>query len=171
MMLGGQAKQTRSMYEKFIDVAQEHLFFRPMTVHEEDILIAGSVHSYKGNKPQLNPEQQHLTCFAGGMLAIAGKIFDRPEDLADGVRLTDGCVWAYRNTLSGIMPETFTAVPCEDRTVCPWDSKKWFKAIDTEADDDAIRDRIKQYKLAPGFVKITDGRYLLRYVFPPPLAH
>ena len=166
MMLGGQSKQTRTMYENFIEVAREHLFFRPMTVKEEDILISGTVNAYKGSEPRLNPEQQHLTCFTGGMLAIAGKIFDRPEDFTDGAKLTDGCVWAYRNTLSGIMPETFTAVPCEDRTNCPWSSKKWFQAIDPDADDESIRAKIKQKKLSPGFVHITDGRYLLRYVFP-----
>ena len=165
MMLGGQSKQTRTMYENFIEVAREHLFFRPMTVKEEDILISGTVNAFKGGEPLLKAEQQHLTCFAGGMLAIAGKIFNRPEDLADGARLTDGCVWAYRNTISGIMPETFTAVPCEDRKHCPWSSKKWFEAIDPDADDATIRARIKEKKLSPGFVHITDGRYLLRYVF------
>jgi Glycosyl hydrolase family 47 len=165
-MLGGQSKQYRTMYENFIEVAREHLFFRPMTVKEEDILISGTVNAHKGSTPRLNPEQQHLTCFTGGMLAIAGKIFNRPEDFTDGAKLTDGCVWAYRNTLSGIMPETFTAVPCEDRTHCPWDSKKWFHVIDPDADEDVIRDRIKMKKLSPGFVHITDGRYLLRYVFP-----
>lgn len=152
------------MYENFIEVAREHLFFRPMTVKEEDILISGTVNAFRGSKPSLKAEQQHLTCFAGGMLAIAGKIFDRPEDLADGARLTDGCVWAYRNTISGIMPETFTAVPCEDRKHCPWNIKKWFDAIDPNADEDQIRELIKKKKLSPGFVHITDGRYLLRYV-------
>ncbi|TVY43218.1 Endoplasmic reticulum mannosyl-oligosaccharide 1,2-alpha-mannosidase [Lachnellula subtilissima] len=162
MMLGGQSKQPRTMYENFIEVAREHLFFRPMTVKEEDILISGTVDAFKGEEPRLKAEQQHLTCFAGGMLAIAGKIFNRPEDLADGARLTDGCVWAYRNTISGIMPETFTAVPCEDKKNCPWSSKKWFEAIDPDADDATIRARIKEKKLSPGFVHITDGRYLLR---------
>ncbi|TVY62810.1 putative mannosyl-oligosaccharide alpha-1,2-mannosidase 1B [Lachnellula suecica] len=162
MMLGGASKQYRTMYEKFVEVAKEHLFFRPMTVKEEDILIAGSVNRVAGSKPRLNPELQHLTCFTGGMLAMAGKIFNRPKDFEDGAKLADGCVWAYRNTLSGIMPETFKAVPCEDRNACPWDSKKWFKAIDANANDEVIRDWIKHYKLSPGFAQISDGRYLLR---------
>jgi len=164
-MLGGKAPQYQTMYEKFIYVAKKHLFFRPMTVNEEDILIAGSASMYKGKKPVHKPELQHLTCFTGGMLAIAGKIFDRPDDVADGARLTEGCVWAYRNTLTGIMPETFLAVPCEDRSRCPWDAQKWFDAAVPDSEDiTVIRDRIKYHKLSPGFVKISDGRYLLRYL-------
>lgn len=162
MMLGGKSSMYRTMYEKFVFVAKKHLFFRPMTVKEEDILISGSVNAIRGKKPRLDPQLEHLTCFTGGMLAIAGKIFNRPDDVADGSRLADGCVWAYRNTLSGIMPETFTAVPCSDRSKCPWDTKKWFEAINNSADEDSIREHIKTNKLAPGFTKISDGRYLLR---------
>ena len=32
------------------------------------------------------------------MLGIAGKIFNRPDDVKVGVKLADGCVWAYRNS-------------------------------------------------------------------------
>ena len=116
MMLGGQSKSYRTMYERFVEVAKKHLFFRPMTIGEKDILISGSVNMYPGGEPRLSPDLQHLTCFTGGMLAIAGKIFNRPDDFEDGRRLADGCVWAYSNTITGIMPETFTAVPCPNRT-------------------------------------------------------
>src|SRR6187402_1052864 len=103
MLLGGQMKQYRTMYERFIPVAKEYLFFRPMNVGDEDILISGAVNLALGGEPRHTPELQHLTCFTGGMLAIAGKIFNRPEDVVDGGKLTDGCVWAYRNTVTGIM--------------------------------------------------------------------
>lgn len=169
MMLGGRSKQYRTMYEKFVKVAKKHLFFRPMTVNEEDILISGTVNLYSGRDPRHNPELQHLTCFTGGMLAIAGKIFDRPDDLADGARLTEGCLWAYRNTLTGIMPETLDAVPCADRSHCPWSTEKWYEAaVPDSTDPGVIRDRIKYYKLSPGFAKIADGRYLLRYAISVP---
>src|SRR5271155_4496477 len=121
MLLGGQLKQYRTMYEDFVEVAKDYLFFRPMTVGEEDILIPGSVEMSLGGTPRLNPELQHLACFTGGMLAIAGKIFNRPDDVEDGKKLANGCVWAYRNTVTGIMPETFIAVPCANKTHCPWD--------------------------------------------------
>ncbi|KAF4615884.1 hypothetical protein G7Y89_g15231 [Cudoniella acicularis] len=162
MLLGGHSKSYRTMYEKFVEVAKEHLFFRPMAVTEEDILIAGAVNRVAGEPTHLSPELQHLSCFTGGMLAIAGKIFKRPEDVRDGAKLTDGCVWAYRSTITGIMPETFTTVPCKNRTNCPWDTKAWLRAIDPAAAEDVIRDRVAYHKLAPGMVSILDGRYLLR---------
>jgi mannosyl-oligosaccharide alpha-1,2-mannosidase len=165
MLLGGQLKQYRTMYEKFIPVAKEYLMFRPMTVGDEDILIFGTIHLQAGGKPKHTPELQHLACFTGGMLAIAGKIFNRPEDVEDGAKLTDGCIWAYRNTVTGIMPETFTAVPCENRKSCKWDREKWYHAIDPMADESTIRERIVMSKLSPGFSHVQDGRYLLRYWF------
>jgi len=155
-------KSYRKMYEKFIVVAKKHLMFRPMTVTDEDILIFGTVNLSPGGEPHLTPELQHLACFTGGMLAIAGRIFDRPEDVEDGAKLADGCVWAYKSTVTGIMPETFTAVPCENRTSCTWDKQKWYKAIDSRIDESEIRERIVMNKLSPGFVHIQDGRYLLR---------
>src|SRR2546421_5490275 len=84
MMVGGQLKQYQTMYEKFVEVAKKHLFFRPMTVGDEDILISGSLQVSEGSESILTPELQHLTCFTGGMLAIAGKIFNRPDDFKDG---------------------------------------------------------------------------------------
>lgn len=168
MMLGGQVASYRTMYEKFIKVARKHLFFRPMTVGDEDILIAGTVNMVEGGTPRLTPELQHLTCFAGGMLAIAGKIFNRPEDVVDGGKLADGCVWAYRNTITGIMPETLTAVPCDDRSSCPWDSKKWYDAVSKSGEESAVKEIISKDMLSPGFARVGDARYLLRFDdFPP----
>jgi mannosyl-oligosaccharide alpha-1,2-mannosidase len=162
MLLGGQSQSYKDMYEKFIVVAQKELFFRPMTVGEDDILISGAVTKAPGKDGTHNPEVQHLACFVGGMVAIAGKIFNRPDDIKDGARLADGCVWAYRNTISGIMPETFTAVPCKSRQTCPWDSRAWFNAIDISGDEGTVRDRVSYSKLSPGMQSIQDGRYLLR---------
>lgn len=150
------------MYEDFVTVAREHLFFRPMTVGDHDILIAGSVNKHPSNGPRLNPNLEHLACFTGGMLALAGKIFERPEDVDDGRRLADGCVWAYRNTITGIMPETLSAVPCRDRKVCKWDEKLWFEAIAPGAEEEVVRERIRNEQLSPGFTNVRDKRYLLR---------
>ncbi|KAH7323812.1 putative class I alpha-mannosidase [Rhexocercosporidium sp. MPI-PUGE-AT-0058] len=158
MLLGGQMKSYQNMYEKFIPVAKKYLFFRPMTVNDEDILISGNVDLAAGGTPRFSPDLQHLTCFTGGMLAIAGKIFNRPEDVIDGGKLTDGCVWAYRNTVTGIMPETFTAVPCANRTTCTWDSQKWFNAVDSNGDEALTRQRIETERLAPGFANVRDAR-------------
>lgn len=162
MMLGGQSRQYRTMYEDFIEVAKKYLFFRPMTVGDHDILISGTVNRAGDNELRHNANLEHLTCFTGGMLAIAGKIFDRPGDLEDGKKLADGCVWAYRSTITGIMPETFSAVPCKSRDVCKWDEALWFAAIDENADPAAVKERIRMEQLSPGFTHVQDKRYLLR---------
>lgn len=162
MLLGGIMKSYQTMYVDFVEAAKKYLFFRPMTVMEEDILIAGAVNIQGESTPRHTAELQHLSCFTGGMLAIAGKIFKRPEDVEDGRKLAAGCVWAYQNTVTGIMPETFTAVKCENRTTCKWDTKKWYNAIDRYAEEDIIKERIVANKLSPGFASIQDARYLLR---------
>jgi len=170
MILGGKSQSYRTMYEKFIEVAKKELFFRPMNVGDEDILIAGAVNRVAGEKIALNPELQHLSCFTGGMVAIAGKIFNRPEEVEIGAKLADGCIWAYKSTLSGIMPETFTAVPCKNKNKCPWDTQTWLDAVDSTTDEAGLRYKIGYEKLVPGMTGIQDGRYLLRQVvFVPSL--
>jgi mannosyl-oligosaccharide alpha-1,2-mannosidase len=166
MLLGGQMKQYRRMYEKAITVAKKYLLFRPMTVGDKDILIFGTVKAQEGKMPRHSPDIEHLTCFTGGMLAIAGRIFNRPEDVEDGAKLTDGCIWAYRNTVTGIMPEKSTAVPCENRTSCKWDMKKWYSAIYPITDEYSIQRTIEMNQLPPGFVFVQDAAYHLRYGFP-----
>lgn len=64
------------------------------------------------------------------MFALGAKVFDRKEDLDIAAKLTDGCVWAYETTASGIMPETFVAIPCDDRKECSWNETKWWDALD-----------------------------------------
>lgn len=164
MLLGGQLPSYKTMYEKFIPAAKKYLLFRPMTPADEDILMFGTVFKSAEGEPRYNRELQHLTCFTGGMLAIAGKIFNRPEDVVDGGKLADGCVWAYKSTVTGIMPETMSAVPCDNRTSCTWDSKKWWDAIAPEEPKESATQMILEKKLVPGFVGVQDARYLLRYI-------
>jgi mannosyl-oligosaccharide alpha-1,2-mannosidase len=160
MMLGGASQQGRILYENFVETADKNLFYRPMTLNEEDILLSGIVNKAKGGEGRLETEAQHLTCFVGGMLALAGKIFERQKDVEDGARMAGGCVWAYKSTPTGIMPETFNAVACKDRTNCPWNETEWWQAIaSSEAE---ARSRIDHERLPPGFSSIRDRRYLLR---------
>jgi mannosyl-oligosaccharide alpha-1,2-mannosidase len=161
------------MYEDAIPVIKKYLLYRPMTVGDKDILLAGTVTTNeKGEIQSSKPSMEHLACFTGGMLALAGKVFSRPGDVADAKRITDGCVWAYRSTPSGIMPEGFDAVPCPDKAGCAWDEKLWFKAVDPSGTDESARAKINDERLPPGFASVGNRHYLLRYVtgsscFPP----
>ena len=134
MLLGGLISQYKTMYERAADAATKHLLFRPMIPGDRSILVVGSASATEqahlpGNM-ELRPEHQHLLCFVGGMYAIGSKIFDRPEDLDIAAKLTDGCVWAYGATTTGLMPEIFTMTPCENRDKCEWNETRWHEDLD-----------------------------------------
>jgi mannosyl-oligosaccharide alpha-1,2-mannosidase len=137
IMLNGLVGKYREMYETAIDVAKKNLIFRVMIPNEKrEILASGTMHvsvpsSDEGDITyRLAHGGSHLTCFVGGMFAMGAKLFDRKEDMDIAAKLTDGCVWAYEMTASGIMPETFTAMACEERKDCKWNETKWWDELD-----------------------------------------
>jgi mannosyl-oligosaccharide alpha-1,2-mannosidase len=122
ILLGGLTDQYKKMYESSMDVVKKHLLFRPMTPTNEDILFSGNIHlDLDTGERVLDPQGQHLACFAGGMFALGSKVFEKPEDMAIARKLTEGCVWAYKALPTGIMPEFFSMTPCANATDCPWD--------------------------------------------------
>lgn len=145
MLLGGLESKYQRMYAMAIEASKKYLFFRPMLPDDRDVLLSGSV-TIKGesdeDKPLLQPEGSHLTCFAGGMLAIGAKIFDRNGDLDLARKLTDGCVWAYEATTTGIMPEHYLAVPCMNGLQCKWNETRYEELIDPQ-----WKQRAEQQKL------------------------
>ncbi len=64
------------------------------------------------------------------MFAIGAKMFGIKDDVDIARRLTDGCVWAYESTTTGIMPEGFHLIPCASRTDCKWNETEWWEALD-----------------------------------------
>ncbi|KAH8601873.1 glycoside hydrolase [Bisporella sp. PMI_857] len=144
MLLGGVLDQPKKLYEAAIEIAKKELFFRPMVPDEADILISGNVRVSK-DKITNDGQGQHLACFIGGMMGVASRIFDRPEDLSIARKLTDGCIWAYNAMPSGIMPETFNAIVCGNATSCHYDQHH---------PDNTL--------LHPGFAALSDKRYILR---------
>ncbi|KAK5996159.1 putative mannosyl-oligosaccharide alpha-1,2-mannosidase [Cladobotryum mycophilum] len=167
-LTGGQLPIYQTMYEKAMPIAVKHNLYRPMTPTNEDILISGSVSvgEQDGKKSiQLESQGQHLVCFLGGLLALGGKLFGRTEDLSVAGKLVDGCVWTYKALPHGIMPETFTMLPCETTDKCEWDETQWKQHVlsvkkpddKASADDIILKDRLPK-----GFTSIPDRRYILR---------
>lgn len=135
MLLGGLEKQYQEMYEMSMEVSKKYLLYRPMIEDEErSVLFSGQIstngQSGEDRYMKLKPEATHLTCFAGGMFAVGAKIFERSSDMDIARRLTDGCVWAYEMTPTGIMPEHFLVVPCDSETKCPFNKTRWFERLD-----------------------------------------
>ena len=133
LLLGGLSDQYKRMYDKAIDAIERYLVFRPMIRDEKrDLRIAGSYTICDATGAGLKPDSQHLTCFAGAMLGLGAKIYpdSRKDDLELAKKITDGCVWAYEATTTGIMPEKFLALPCEDMASCEWNESYWHHLID-----------------------------------------
>lgn len=168
LLLGGHADQYRRLYEAAMEPAKKHLFFRPLNPNDQEILVAGDARLSSAGTVKLEPDTQHLSCFAGGMLALGSKLFNRTEDMEVARKLVDGCVWAYDAMPTGIMPETFRAVPCNGEEDCKWNAEKWHAAVkySYSSDYNALRldvhDIIKADGLQSGFAKIGDPRFLLR---------
>jgi mannosyl-oligosaccharide alpha-1,2-mannosidase len=137
LLLGGRVAQYSEMYTKSADVAIERLIYKPMVKDGRDILAAGDLGVAINSTSEtgelietFKAVNSHLVCFAGGMFALGGVIFDRPEDITIGKKLTDGCIWAYNVTATGIMPEDFYLSKCESKTNCEWNETKYFEELD-----------------------------------------
>ncbi|KAI8938427.1 hypothetical protein NX059_004320 [Plenodomus lindquistii] len=153
ILLGGLDPVYQTMYEQAAQAITTHLLFRPMvpSAHEgESLLVCGDA-TASPEQAVLKPTAQHLTCFIGGMFALAGRTFNLPSHITLGAKLTQGCIHAYASMPSGIMPETFDMIPCASREHCTWNQTRW----DEEAN--------KRYSAnpVPGYL-LRDARYLLR---------
>lgn len=133
--VGSVAEQYQKMFEYAMSTAITHTIYRPMTHDNADILIAGA--NVNG---QQDHKGQHLVCFAGGMFALGGRLFDNGTHMDIGRKLSDGCAWTYKNAPNGIMPEVFSMTACPTLSAC-------------------------EYTSPPGsspFSEVGDGRYVLR---------
>ena len=176
MLIGGRddEDQLKNMYDLAMTTAINNIFYQPMVPDNKDILMSGAVTVDSTGGIRLSPQGQHLGCYTGGMVGIGAKIFDKSEHMNTARKLVDGCIWAYDNMPSGIMPELFFMVPCQMNSDCQWDEKKWEAAVlerakgkqeqgdKTMTDAQLLNDTIYQNKVPKGFSEIWDARYLLR---------
>lgn len=112
VLLKGASSEYRTLYTNTIDAANDNFVYKPLVEGDPDILFMGGVVRYDSDFYQYNDEMTHLTCFVGGMYAMGAKVFNRPQDLERARKLTNGCVWAYNVTRTGVMPEYFTVRRC-----------------------------------------------------------
>ncbi|KAL6703468.1 hypothetical protein ACN47E_009642 [Coniothyrium glycines] len=163
-LLGGQDAIYRKLYERALDAAAKHTLYRPSTPEESDMLMSGHARA-EGNTLTLDPEMQHLACYTGGMYALGGKLFQKEEHVDIGRKLTNTCVWAYKASPAGIMPEVAHLLKCADTADCPWDADAWHEEIVARTGDSKEKDpmrNIANLRLPSGFTSIEDRRYILR---------
>lgn len=136
-----------------------------MTPDSADILIAGGARAQPDGTPVLDPRGEHLVCFTGGMFALGGKLFDMPEHVEIGRKLTDGCIWSYKALPLGVMPEVFQMIPCKDKMSCSWNETLWREEVANHSPvgaDQNLDRYIKNARVPKGFAQISDPRYILR---------
>ncbi|KAK4172417.1 endoplasmic reticulum mannosyl-oligosaccharide 1,2-alpha-mannosidase [Triangularia setosa] len=154
----GRPGRFERMWKGAMGVVEDYMIFRPMLGEEDvdgmgekrDVLFVGDARVH-GDKVERVPEGQHLTCFAGGMFGLGGKLFGNEEHVKIGEQLARGCAWAYGAFPTGLMPEIFELIPCEGSWrdgPCKFDEDKWHK--------DGNR------KLQKPFKSARDPRYILR---------
>lgn len=123
-LLAGSHPQYRLLYERAMAAGIDHLLFRPRVPDNADILIPGTARaSPKGDRHTIITRDnagEHLTCFVGGMYALGGKLFNNDTHVDLGRKLTDGCVWLYRHSPTGIMPESFALQACPSFDECDY---------------------------------------------------
>lgn len=129
-LLAAGTKQYGKMYAEAMDTARTYLMSEVDVVPGAHLLTFGD-NAWETYTPRLD----HLTCFAGAMLALGSKLLNRPTDLVNADRVgvcrgsnverfrlcmytdllifrvpqfTESCVWGYNMTQSGVGPESLT---------------------------------------------------------------
>jgi mannosyl-oligosaccharide alpha-1,2-mannosidase len=150
LLLGGLEPKYKELHLKVSEAVKKWLLFRPMVPDDRDILFSAKV--VTSGEPETDAKKQyevaHLTCFIGGMFGMGGKIFEIPADVEIGKKLTEGCVWAYESTATGIMPEGAHVLPCPDTKDCQWNQTRYDQALDPLFDsrDEQIQEYYKKKK-------------------------
>ncbi|KAI1419877.1 glycoside hydrolase [Xylaria sp. FL1777] len=146
-ILGGLEPVYEKLYRGAMDTVIENILFRPKLPDQSDILFPGNVW-VSDQGPSLTAQTQHLCCFVGGMFGLGGKLFQIPEHITIGEKVTKGCVWAYDAMPAGIMPEVFTLLKCESLDPCEWNQEEW--------------EIVGNTNLKEGIQDVSDARYILR---------
>ncbi|KAF3067284.1 putative endoplasmic reticulum mannosidase MNL2 [Daldinia childiae] len=150
LLLGGLEPKYEILHTKVAAAVKKWLLFRPMVPDDRDILFSAKINTRGSPETDASTEWEvtHLTCFLGGMFGLGGKIFKVPEDVEIGKKLTDGCVWAYESTPSGIMPEGSTVVPCAEANNCHWNETLYWQWLDPlhETHDEEVMNFEKEQK-------------------------
>ncbi|KAF4961626.1 hypothetical protein FSARC_10116 [Fusarium sarcochroum] len=133
LLLNGLEPKYRALYENTIDAINEWLLYRPMIKDDGwDVFFTGKVTTSNRGDSEWSKtyEMAHLTCFIGGMYGLGGKIFGRDGDIDKAKKLTDGCVWAYQSTPTGLMPEFAHIVACPALEKCAYNESTWYEDLD-----------------------------------------
>lgn len=94
-----------------------YVLFEAQIPDTEKLLLAGkvSITEHGGPNIKLTNQASHLSCFAGGLFALSGKLFPAKEEEFSQLakRLTHGCI-ALSSKFSGLLPERVSLDRCHN---------------------------------------------------------
>ncbi|KAK5075223.1 hypothetical protein LTR64_001428 [Lithohypha guttulata] len=140
-LLQGRSRQFEAMYKNALHTVRDQLLFRPMIKDTNREILFAARHEFKpkakakAKRHVVTYEVTHLSCFIGGMFGLGSRLFGIESDLELAKQLTDGCVWAYASTPTGVMAELAAIVPCPDLDVCAWNETRWHEALDPDKEE------------------------------------
>ncbi|KAI1112921.1 glycoside hydrolase family 47 protein [Nemania sp. NC0429] len=145
LLLGGLEPKYKELHLKVSEAVKKWLLYRPMVPDDRDILFSSKIVTSGDPETDANRQYEvtHLTCFLGGMFGLGGKIFEVPADVEIGKKLTEGCVWAYESTATGIMPEGAHLLPCDDMKDCHWNQTLYDHTLDPSFD--SRNEQVEEY--------------------------
>lgn len=199
ILLAGRSAQYATMHNAMVQTVKSFLLFEPLlppsSIKVEDQVLSplflGSIKVDRTKHTRsLDPQGEHLTCFAGGMLALGARALRSSlpdvkyqEDMDVARRLTDGCIWSYFGTPTGIGPEIFHTSVCRagrdaitrgvepdslgNHGDCTWDEDRWLQSLrkvprNIDKQGDGRRQWAKDKKLLAGFTDVPEAKYILR---------
>lgn len=165
LMLGHLTTKYQTMWTEAARAIRKYIIFRAQIPETgKELMFTGIATRYSDlSDIMFEPRTEHLGCFAGGMFGLASRVFNQPSDFAIGEALTNGCVWAYQASPLGLMPETYTALPCPlmNGSACEFNSSTWEEDKKNPAHCHAS-DCSNNDNFPEGIVSVSDARYLLR---------
>ena len=161
LLTGALTSTYNQLWSTALPLLKSHLLFRPQAPNNKHLLFPGEIMAWKDRTSPISGKVEHLSCFLGGLFALSSRTFasstNATEDLELGRKLTEGCVWAYETTASGVMPDTVTFQPCSDRDKeCKYHDGKLAKWKSSDDNDNVEID------LPKGFSSVQRPEYLLR---------
>jgi mannosyl-oligosaccharide alpha-1,2-mannosidase len=126
-MLGSTEPVYENLSRQALRAIKEHLIFRASLPGRDDVLFSGNARMLRNGIIQHDPRVQHLSCFAGGMFGMAGRLFQNQEYVDMLAHLTWGCIHAYNAFPTGIAPKIFSMLRCPGDTldICDWNEDEW----------------------------------------------
>ena len=162
MLSGGTTGIYKEMWERAAPAIKENLLFRPRVPEPwtGKVVLSGEAVRYNREfNSSLSGKVQHLANFQGGMFALSAKMMGDEGEWTLAQELSQGVVWAYTSTCTGIMPESFVVDVCEGvwDTECEWNRTLWEERVIAHHRGE------ERFAMPPeGWLRVDDARYLLR---------